>query len=752
MAVTIGIYEAGAFVSPIITEVFGPCDDVVHLQSLPDVEAFISDKQFPNVKILVTSVLSLAESSGIWLTLKTLVEKVETFHLVLLKEDGTALPSSLPIDVGGEKVHLVEYGQPQEDETTHELLHHLRGIKRMAELLDQKYRVFDLWVYLEELTEECSQKPRFDEFIKKLRRIINAQSLSIYFLHSLASNFVCVYETSEDGSLPVSRVVGASVYEKFEFKNTCSTYFLSQNQRASLSSLEPGAENSTGIFILSTFLLDTIPCFILYTFDESEYERFMSELCYVSSWVVFHLIHEHENLSRYKTMKRLTEIEAINLEKRDLINYIIDCLQEYFDADGVSIIEYKGVVNGKHNFEKTFKHYKNPGHVSFSTSEGFAYHCVVNKKALLVTETIFEKTSPDIHDPADPHDVGRKDNGGTKVVERGEGIELEPDALQIDIGKPITLRLFRADKTVEDEVSLMYYPLVSGGDVIGSIKIGDFTKPNAFGLLQLRALSIFADPVMMLLKNVQVLGKLKVSHEQIPEALENMAGLLTYRNLIRDIFHQVNQYLSDIGAALLTAQSFAGDKPATELTTSLNNIKQYAKFAMELIGRARSRGEKLQPVPQDCDLVDAVVRPSIDYAKKKADLYKINIKPTLTSQDYPVRLDPDFAQESLKNILNNAIWAIREHKTAGKREIHIAVRETHDKESVYIEVTDSGIGIDPSIRSKVGELFFTTRKGGSGVGVYSARRHVEHFNGSVKLGSSMPGKGTTVILTFPLRG
>lgn len=159
--------------------------------------------------------------------------------------------TSLPIDVSGGKVHLVEYGEPQEEEETiQELLHHLRGIKTTAELLDQKYRMFDLWVYLEELTEECSHKPRFDEFITKLRKSINAQSIKIYFLQSLNSNFVCIYETSEEGVPAASQLIGASVYEKFEFKNTCSTYFLSQNQRASLADVEPGAEKSPHISIL----------------------------------------------------------------------------------------------------------------------------------------------------------------------------------------------------------------------------------------------------------------------------------------------------------------------------------------------------------------------------------------------------------------------------------------------------------------------------------------------------------------------
>lgn len=753
MNISIGLQQADPLVNASLEEVFGKACDISHLQTQAETQNFIEANQFPNIKILVVSVGHLMASDGLWTTLKILVDKVQTFHLVLLREDEVLPLESLPVDVAGERVHLVETWQAG---AADELTHHLKGIKTSAEVFGLKYKVFDLFLYQEELTRGEAVREHLPEFLDKLRKSINARGVQLYFMQGLAGNFICQFGSAEAGTPPFPPLLSASVYKQFHFKDSCSTYALTPNQLAALASARRGGDvwEPTATGVLSTFLLDTVPCFTLFTFGEAM-DEMVPEVCYISSWMIYHLLNAQETLSRYRTLKTLTDLQHTNLEQRDVRRHILDCLQSHYGVHGVSIIEYKGLSHNKHTFEKTFKHYLNYNHMPFATTEGFAFHCVIKKKALLIRETFFEKSAFQIHDSAEPTHAPPppepEDPATDMLSMRGDGIEFDPEALSVEEGRKVTIPLFRADRTVEDELSLMYYPLHGEGRIIGAIKIGDFVKRNAFDLVQLRALGVFSDAIVVLLKNVQTLAELRQSYEQKPELLKNMAQLLSYRNLIRDIFHQVGQYLNDIGADLLTAQAFAGERPAEELLTSLKNIRVYAKMALDLIVRARSRGEDLQPTPKDCYLLAEVVRPAIEYARKKAEPYKIKIVTTLTDKDYPVRLDADFAQESLKNILNNAIWAIREHKGAGKREIHIAVRESPGDKTVYTEIADSGIGIHPDVLPKVGTLFFTTRRGGSGVGLFSAKQHAEHFNGSVGIRSTYPGKGTTVRMTFPLR-
>ena len=68
-----------------------------------------------------------------------------------------------------------------------------------------------------------------------------------------------------------------------------------------------------------------------------------------------------------------------------------------------------------------------------------------------------------------------------------------------------------------------------------------------------------------------------------------------------------------------------------------------------------------------------------------------------------------------------------------------------------IRISDSGGGIPPEKRDKIFQLYFTTKKKGSGIGLAMTFRIVQLHNGKIDFFSE-PGKGTTFILRFPLEG
>ena len=66
-----------------------------------------------------------------------------------------------------------------------------------------------------------------------------------------------------------------------------------------------------------------------------------------------------------------------------------------------------------------------------------------------------------------------------------------------------------------------------------------------------------------------------------------------------------------------------------------------------------------------------------------------------------------------------------------------------------IEFRDSGRGIAPEHRQRIFQLFFTTRPGGSGIGLASAFRTIQLHNGSIGFESEV-GRGTTFRIDLPL--
>jgi signal transduction histidine kinase len=67
-----------------------------------------------------------------------------------------------------------------------------------------------------------------------------------------------------------------------------------------------------------------------------------------------------------------------------------------------------------------------------------------------------------------------------------------------------------------------------------------------------------------------------------------------------------------------------------------------------------------------------------------------------------------------------------------------------------IELSDTGLGIEPAVLENLATPFFTTRPGGIGLGLAVARHWVTRHEGTLRLDSE-PGLGTTARVALPLR-
>ena len=94
------------------------------------------------------------------------------------------------------------------------------------------------------------------------------------------------------------------------------------------------------------------------------------------------------------------------------------------------------------------------------------------------------------------------------------------------------------------------------------------------------------------------------------------------------------------------------------------------------------------------------------------------------------------------NIIKNSIESIN-----NKGEIKIKSYLKDDK--YYIEISDNGSGMDKEILSKIGDMFFTTKVRGSGLGIPLSIEIIKAHDGSIKY-SSVKNKGTKVLIKLPI--
>jgi signal transduction histidine kinase len=120
-----------------------------------------------------------------------------------------------------------------------------------------------------------------------------------------------------------------------------------------------------------------------------------------------------------------------------------------------------------------------------------------------------------------------------------------------------------------------------------------------------------------------------------------------------------------------------------------------------------------------------------------------------------MRLDERLVKQAVLNLLLNAIQAMEEmpprEVDGDPRPRTLIVRTRLEGEFARVDVIDMGPGIPEELRERVWEVYFSRRKGGSGLGLPTARRIVEEHGGTIHFHSEV-GKGTDFVLRLPLAG
>src|SRR5204862_2463708 len=114
-----------------------------------------------------------------------------------------------------------------------------------------------------------------------------------------------------------------------------------------------------------------------------------------------------------------------------------------------------------------------------------------------------------------------------------------------------------------------------------------------------------------------------------------------------------------------------------------------------------------------------------------------------SAADLPlVAIDRTLFARALTNVIENSL-----HAMPGRGRLSITTRRTDS--SIVVEVTDTGVGMDPEALSRIFEPYFSTKTSGTGLGLTIAKRNIELNGGTIAV-SSERGVGTTVTMTLPV--
>jgi PAS domain S-box-containing protein len=257
--------------------------------------------------------------------------------------------------------------------------------------------------------------------------------------------------------------------------------------------------------------------------------------------------------------------------------------------------------------------------------------------------------------------------------------------------------------------------------------------------------------------------RVSISVQAIQEGGERMGALVTLRDL--DSLESINTQLQVSERLAALGRITAG--VAHEVKNPLNSMRLWLENLKESLPAEQDSAtqQAVQVLDKEIDRLDAVVKRFLDFtrpmdirleATQLADLLKevleiaqpqlqkANIQlAQLLPIDVPeVYVDRALLKQAVLNLVLNAAEAM---PNGGQMRLVLSRRG----EMAEITVGDTGKGISPENRQKIFQLFFTTRPGGSGIGLASTFRIVQLLNGSIDFTSEV-GRGTTFRIELPL--
>ena len=211
-----------------------------------------------------------------------------------------------------------------------------------------------------------------------------------------------------------------------------------------------------------------------------------------------------------------------------------------------------------------------------------------------------------------------------------------------------------------------------------------------------------------------------------------------WRRLIRVIWHELNNSLAPIKSVIETSRDALAAGPLEapdrkELSESLAVMAERAEGLRRFLSRYSELARLPEPTLGDCNA------PSLLRQVAAVQAGRVNVT---VPDDLRVKGDADQLQQALINLVRNAIEA-----TAGGAEA-VELRAFRGKDGVVFEVEDCGPGVANPDNLFV--PFFTTKPGGSGIGLVLARQVAEGHGGLLTLQNRSDRSGCVARMTIPL--
>ncbi len=199
-----------------------------------------------------------------------------------------------------------------------------------------------------------------------------------------------------------------------------------------------------------------------------------------------------------------------------------------------------------------------------------------------------------------------------------------------------------------------------------------------------------------------------------------------------DLFHDGNK------------QRAAGEIDDATIARTVLGLKTMVKRSSGLSDFINTYKSFTDPGEPDCTRIKVsdLLRHLESFMSEELQGSGAELKLEVSPEGLELMADEKLVEQTLINLVKNSIFALE-----GVKKPVIDCRAFKTGDRVSIELSDNGRGIAEEILDHIFTPFFTTRKGGSGIGLSLARQVMQMHNGSINV-TSTEGEHTTFTLVF----
>jgi two-component system, NtrC family, sensor histidine kinase HydH len=225
---------------------------------------------------------------------------------------------------------------------------------------------------------------------------------------------------------------------------------------------------------------------------------------------------------------------------------------------------------------------------------------------------------------------------------------------------------------------------------------------------------------------------------------ERETKLTRFEALAAGLAHEIRNPLSTINITLQLLREQLAERPGAResadlkrVDVTLKELRRLERIVQDFLRLAREPSAR----PRRRDM-NALVEDALNFMAAEFRAAKIDVVSQLDRRLPPADVDDSLFRQALLNLLRNAAQAMAHGGT-------LTVQSRAEDGSFVLDVIDTGPGMPVAVQDRAFDVFFSTKPGGTGVGLPLVRQIVE-LHGGVVTCESAEGHGSRFSIRIPL--